>query len=107
MTRRAHCPPQPKPIDRNYGSPATAPLTLAPRQFDRSIYYQTMKTTKRMVGLVMVWVAMSNIACFAQKRPDVAANEMVIRKYYAAYEKKDWHMLEAILVTDSLSPAPG
>ena len=24
-------------------------------------------------------------------------NEMVIRKYYSAYEKKDWHMLELIL----------
>jgi hypothetical protein len=56
-----------------------------------------MKTTKRFASLIMVWITMSTIACFAQKSPNVAMNEMVVRKYYSAYEKKDWHMLELIL----------
>jgi len=56
-----------------------------------------MKTTKLFASLIMVLITMSTIACFAQKAPDVVMNEMVIRKYYSAYEKKDWHMLELIL----------
>ena len=40
---------------------------------------------------------MSAIPCFAQKSPDIVLNEKVIREYYSAYEKKDWHMLELIL----------
>lgn len=56
-----------------------------------------MKTTKLLARLIVVWTTMSTIACFAQKSPDVALNEMVVRKYYSAYEKKDWHMLEQIL----------
>jgi ketosteroid isomerase-like protein len=56
-----------------------------------------MKTTKLFAGPVMAWIAMSAVACFAQKSPDIAVNEKVVREYYAAYEKKDWHMLELIL----------
>jgi ketosteroid isomerase-like protein len=56
-----------------------------------------MKTTRLYACLIMVWMTTSTIACFAQKSPDVAVNEMVVRKYYTAYEKKDWHMLELIL----------
>jgi ketosteroid isomerase-like protein len=56
-----------------------------------------MKTTKLLASLITAWVTMSAIACFAQKSPDAAMNEIVIRKYYTAYEKKDWPMLEAIL----------
>ncbi|MGA2691277.1 MAG: nuclear transport factor 2 family protein [Opitutaceae bacterium] len=56
-----------------------------------------MKTTKLYASLIMVWITMSTIACFAEKSPDVATNEIVIRKYYSAYEKKDWHILEQIL----------
>jgi len=58
---------------------------------------QHMKTTKIFARLVMAWTAVSAIACFAQKPPDNATNEKVVRQYYAAYEKKDWHMLEMIL----------
>jgi hypothetical protein len=56
-----------------------------------------MKTTKFYASLLMGWITMSTIACFAEQSPDVATNEIVIRKYYTAYEKKDWHMLEQIL----------
>ena len=56
-----------------------------------------MKTTKIFANLVMVWMTLSAIPCFAQKSPDIIVNEKVIREYYSAYEKKDWHMLELIL----------
>ena len=36
---------------------------------------------------------MSSRAGFAQQ----SSNEKMVRDYYAAYEKKDWHMLELIL----------
>jgi ketosteroid isomerase-like protein len=56
-----------------------------------------MKTTKIFANLTMVWITMAAISCFAQKSPDIVMNEKVIREYYSAYEKKDWHMLELIL----------
>ena len=46
------------------------------------------------------------IACFAQKSPDVVRNEIVIRKYYAAYEKKDLSMLEQILADEFTFTSP-
>jgi SnoaL-like domain len=52
-----------------------------------------MKTTKLFVKILMVWAAMSSQVSFAQQ----SSNEKMIRAYYAAYEKKDWHMLELIL----------
>jgi hypothetical protein len=33
---------------------------------------------------------------FAQKSQAIATNEKVVRQYYAAYEKKDWPMLEML-----------
>lgn len=56
-----------------------------------------MKTTKIFAHLAIAWMALSAISCFAQTPPDTTVNENVIRQYYAAYEKKDWHMLELIL----------
>jgi hypothetical protein len=56
-----------------------------------------MKTTKIFANLLMLWVSMSAIAGFAQKSPDMTMNEKIVRQYYTAYEKKDWHMLELIL----------
>ena len=56
-----------------------------------------MKTTQLIASLITAWIAMSTIACFAQKSPDVAVNESVVRRYYTAYETKDWHILEQIL----------
>ncbi len=56
-----------------------------------------MKTAKTFVNLVVVWIALSSTASFAQNSPDNVTNEKVVRQYYAAYENKDWHMLELIL----------
>src|ERR1035438_4359116 len=56
-----------------------------------------MKTTKITANLVMAWMTLSAIPCFAQKSPDIIVNEKIVREYYAAYEQKDWHMLELIL----------
>src|SRR5450432_1331712 len=52
-----------------------------------------MKTTKLFVKILIILAAMSSRAGFAQQ----PSNEKSIRSYYAAYEKKDWHMLELIL----------
>lgn len=52
-----------------------------------------MKTTKLFVKILMILAAMSSRAGFAQQSSD----EKIIRSYYAAYEKKDWHILELIL----------
>ncbi len=56
-----------------------------------------MKTTKIIASHIVVGITKSTIASFAQKSPDIATNEMLVREYYTAYEKKDWHMLELIL----------
>ena len=56
-----------------------------------------MKTTKIFANFITIWIAMSAVACFGQKSPDIAVNEKIVREYYTAYEKKDWHMLELIL----------
>jgi SnoaL-like domain len=56
-----------------------------------------MKSAKIPAILLVAWLTMSANACFAQKSPDIAMNEKVIREYYSAYEKKDWHMMELIL----------
>lgn len=56
-----------------------------------------MKTPKFLASLIMACMTLSAIPCFAQKSPDIILNEKVVREYYSAYEKKDWHMLEAIL----------
>src|ERR1700719_479040 len=47
--------------------------------------------------LIIVWMTICFSTSFAQKLPDNLKNEEVIRQYYAAYETKDWHMLELIL----------
>jgi hypothetical protein len=56
-----------------------------------------MKTTKISAHFFLIWIAMSSYASFAQKSPDLVKNEKAIKAYYAAYEKKDWHMMELIL----------
>jgi hypothetical protein len=56
-----------------------------------------MKTNKVFATLAMAWISLLPNAGFAQKSPDIVTNEKVIRDYYSAYEKKDWHMLEMIL----------
>jgi hypothetical protein len=56
-----------------------------------------MKTTKLFATSVIIWITMYSYASFAQKSQDMMRNEKIIKEYYAAYEKKDWHMLELIL----------
>lgn len=56
-----------------------------------------MDTARIIANLLMVGMTVTANACFAQKPPDTSMNEKVIRQYYSAYEKKDWHMLELIL----------
>jgi ketosteroid isomerase-like protein len=56
-----------------------------------------MKEIKSLTHLAALWIAMLTIPCFAQKDPGAATNEKVVRDYYAAYEQKDWHILERIL----------
>jgi len=56
-----------------------------------------MKTTNLFAKSIIAWITMCSYTSFAQKSQDITRNEKVIREYYAAYEKKDWHMLEMIL----------
>lgn len=42
-------------------------------------------------------MTLSALPCFAQNSPDNTVNDKLIRQYYAAYEKKDWHIMEQIL----------
>ena len=65
-----------------------------------------MKTPKIFATLFIVWTSMFVIACFAQKSPDITMTEKIIRQYYTAYEKKDWHMLELILADDFTFTSP-
>ena len=65
-----------------------------------------MKTTKIFANLIMVGMTLSAIPCFAQKSPNITMNERVVREYYSAYEKKDWHMLELILADEFTFTSP-
>ena len=56
-----------------------------------------MKPVKHFAKLIIVWMMMCPGTNFAQKSQDIMKKEKVIREYYSAYEKKDWHMLELIL----------
>ena len=52
-----------------------------------------MKKTIRIATFSIVWVIICSLPVRAQQKE----KEKVLRQYYAAYEKKDWHMLEMIL----------
>jgi len=56
-----------------------------------------MKSTYIIAKSIIVLRNMSSYTSFAQKSQDITGNEKVVRAYYAAYEKKDWHMMELIL----------
>jgi len=56
-----------------------------------------MKPVKHFAKLIIAWMIMCSYTSFAQKSQHMLKNEKVIRQYYTAYEKKDWHMLELIL----------
>jgi hypothetical protein len=53
--------------------------------------------TKLFAIFISLWLIICSSTSFAQESPDNTRNEKVVREYYAAYEKKDWHMLELIL----------
>jgi ketosteroid isomerase-like protein len=65
-----------------------------------------MKTTKILAKLFMIGIGMSALAGFAQKSPAITMNEKIVRQYYTAYERKDWHMLESILADDFTFTSP-
>lgn len=56
-----------------------------------------MKPVNLIAKLIIVLMIMCPGTNFAQPSPDIMKKEKVIREYYSAYEKKDWHMLELIL----------
>ena len=56
-----------------------------------------MKIIKIFASFLIVWTIICSHAGFAQKSQDNMSNEKLIKQYYAAYEQKDWHMLELIL----------
>ncbi len=56
-----------------------------------------MKTAKLFATSLIVWISLCSYASLAQKSPDILKNENAIKQYYAAYVKKDWHLLESIL----------
>jgi len=62
-----------------------------------------MKMTTLFGKLLMLWVAMSCQAGFAQTSTGQAAglqkgpNEKAIMGYYTAFEKKDWNLMEQVL----------
>ena len=56
-----------------------------------------MKTNKLLVKSIIIWMTISSYSSFAQNAKDNVKNEKIVREYYAAYEKKDWHMLDVIL----------
>jgi len=56
-----------------------------------------MKEIKFLTQLAALSIAVIAAPSFAQKPPDAASNEKIVREYYAAYEQKDWSILERIL----------
>jgi len=56
-----------------------------------------MKTNSLFAKSIIVGITLCSYTSFVQKSQEITRNEKVIREYYAAYEKKDWHMLELIL----------
>ncbi len=56
-----------------------------------------MKTNKLLFKSIIIWMTINSYSSFAQNAKDNMKNEKIVREYYAAYEKKDWHMLDVIL----------
>ena len=56
-----------------------------------------MKINHFFAYLLMAWMTVPAVPSFAHESPDMSRNEKVVREYYEAYEKKDWHILEIIL----------
>ena len=56
-----------------------------------------MKTTHLLSKSILLWITLCSYSSFAQKSKETMDHEKAIKSYYGAYEKKDWHMMEAIL----------
>jgi ketosteroid isomerase-like protein len=71
-----------------------------------------MKRSTLFGKILLVWVALSGQAGFAQTSPGPAAggqnapNEKIIKAYYTAFEKKDWNSMEQILATGFTFSSP-
>lgn len=61
--------------------------------------------TKLLTNSIIVSLTLYCCTGLAQKS-DTKRNERVIRDYYAAYVKKDWHMLEVILADNFTFTSP-
>src|SRR6478752_6415779 len=55
-----------------------------------------MKANKFIVTSIIVGLILCSHASFSQKSLSDEKNERIARQFFAAYEKKDWHMLEEI-----------
>jgi ketosteroid isomerase-like protein len=56
-----------------------------------------MKRNPSSALLIAACITLSAVPCFSQIPADMSTNEKVVREYYTAYEKKDWHIMERIL----------
>lgn len=66
-----------------------------------------MNTAKIVTKLSMIaWISLCAVASFAQRTPDIKVNEKLVKEYYTAYEKKDWHLLESILADEFTFTSP-
>jgi ketosteroid isomerase-like protein len=70
-----------------------------------------MKRSTLFGKILLVWVALSCQAGFAQTSPGPArdqnaSNEKIIKAYYTAFEKKDWNSMEQILATGFTFSSP-
>jgi ketosteroid isomerase-like protein len=65
-----------------------------------------MKTNHFLACLVAACITLSAIPCFSQAPTDMSTNEKVVREYYTAYEKKDWHIMERILADEFTFSSP-
>ena len=71
-----------------------------------------MKRSTLFGKILLVWVALSCQAGYAQTSSGLAAggqnapNEKIIKAYYTAFEKKDWNSMEQILATGFTFSSP-
>src|ERR1700677_2442745 len=67
---------------------------------------QSMKRNYFSACLIAACIALTAIPSFSQISTDMTTNEKVVREYYTAYEKKDWHIMERILASGFTFSSP-
>jgi ketosteroid isomerase-like protein len=65
-----------------------------------------MKRNHLFACVIAAGITLSGIPCFSQMPTGTTTNENVVREYYTAYEKKDWHILERILANGFTFTSP-